>query len=151
MIYRKIALVAAVSASLAVPGSLAAQDAAETAVILSGSSGQSKAANSLGNAVRGSVNSAADAIRAVPRNSANRSTARTGNRRGPVQIQTAIPTNDPLENTDATRFQTGSGATISVSGRMRPSAAARCIENCGTDSPTEQPGQDATETQSAPE
>ena len=148
MIYRKFALVAAVSAGLAVPGSLAAQDAAETAVILSGSSGQSKAANSLGNAVRGSVNSAADAIRAVPRNSSNRSTARTGNRRGPVQIQTAIPTNDPLENTDATRFQTGSGATISVSGRMRPSAGARCVENCGT---LAAPEQDTPEAQSAPE
>ena len=147
MIYRKFALVAAVSAGLAVPGSLAAQDAAETAVILSGSSGQSKAANSLGNAVRGSVNSAADAIRAVPRNS-SRAAPKRNNRRGPVQIQTAIPTNDPLEKTDATRFQTGSGATISVSGRMRPSASARCVENCGTDSPTEQ---DAPETPSAPE
>ena len=150
MIYRKIAMVAAATAGLAVPGSLAAQDAAETAVILSGSSGQGKAANSLGNAVRGSVNSAADAIRAAQRNS-SRSNARARNRRGPVQIQTAIPTNDPLEDTDATRFQTGSGATISVSGRMRPSAAARCVENCGSEAASEQPGQDAPKARSAPE
>lgn len=147
---RKIAMMAAVTAGLAVPGSLAAQDAAETAVILSGSSGQGKAANSLGNAVRGSVNSAADAIRAAQRQP-NRTNARTRNRRDPVQIQTAIPSNDPLENTDATRFQTGSGATISVSGRLRPSASARCVENCGTESPVERPRQDAPETQSAPE
>ena len=60
----KLFLSAICAVGLAAPVSLAAQDAAETAVILSGSSGQGKAANSLGNAVRGSVNSAADAIRA---------------------------------------------------------------------------------------
>lgn len=127
----KIAVAAAVSAGLTAPGSLAAQDAAETAVILSGSSGQGKAANSFGNAVRGSVNSAADAIRAAQRQP-SRTNARTRNRRGPLEIQASIPSNDPLENTDATRFQTGSGATISVSGRLRPSASARCVENCST-------------------
>ena len=120
--------VIAAAAILAFPGNASAQDAAETAVILSGSSGQGKAANSLGNAVSGSVNSAADAIRSTPRKP-NRTATRRSNRRGPVQIQT-LPTNDPLEGTDATSFQTGSGATISVSGRMRPSASARCIENC---------------------
>ena len=145
----KLLLSAICTVGLAAPVSLAAQDAAETAVILSGSSGQGKAANSLGNAVRGSVNSAADAIRAAGRQP-TRSNARTRNRRGPVQIQT-IPSNDPLENTDASRFQTRSGATISVSGRMRPSAAARCVENCSAAAPSEHPGQERPEAQAAPE
>lgn len=127
---KKSAGLIAIAIGLAASGSAIAQDAAETAVILSGSSGQGKAANSLGNAVRGSVNSAANTIRSTPRKP-NRAATRRNNRRGPVQIQT-IPSNDPLEDTDATRFQTGSGATISVSGRMRPSATARCIENCDT-------------------
>lgn len=127
-----LALALAVSA----PQSASAQDAAETAVILSGSSGQGKAANSLGNAVRGSVNSAANAVRSTPAN--NRRNATRRNRRGaPVQVQT-LPTNDPLENTDATRFTTGSGATISVSGSMRPSASARCVENCAKSEPKEE-------------
>lgn len=127
---QRIITVGGVIAALTIAGSAAAQDAAETAVILSGSSGHGKASNSLGNAVRGSINSAASAVRSAPKRS-NANTSRRNAHRGPVQIQT-IPSNDPLEDTDASRFTTSSGATISVSGRMRPSASARCVENCAT-------------------
>lgn len=122
-----IVIIAALS--LALPATASAQDAAETAVILSTvSPGQGAAARNMGNSISGALGSASGAI------ASTRAQARPAS--GAVQVQQVLrapvrPTdNDPLEGTDAAQYRLASGATIRVSGGMRPSAGTRCIENC---------------------
>ena len=120
---------------------LAAQDAAETAIILSGSgSGQAKASQSLGDAISRSIGGATAAINARPNARAKGRTAAQQRARGPIQIQSAIPADvDPLEGTDAAAYKLGSGATIRVSGRLNPSAGTVCIKECEQEQPEHQP------------
>jgi hypothetical protein len=106
-----------------------AQDAAETAVILSGSGKTTEAGSrSLGGAIGGAMGRASATI-----NSNRRSSPR--NRAGEVRQDAAIPADiDALEGTDAASYQMDNGARISVSGGLRPSARARCVENCAVTS-----------------
>jgi len=124
-----LALACGCVAALAAPAF--AQDAAETAVVLSGSSGQAKAARSLGDAASRSMNSAASAVRASqPRRGRSSSNSRRNSSRGSSGGPVTIGTGDALEGTDASSYATGSGTTIRVSGGFRPSAATRCTDNC---------------------
>ena len=107
----------------------AAQDAAETAAVLSGSSQTGKASRSLGDAVAGSIGSATQQLR---NQNARRTTTRArtrSTRQGSAPVQT-LASGDPLENTDAAAYKVSSGATIRVSGRLNPSSAAKCSQNC---------------------
>jgi len=109
---------------------VSAQDAAETAIILSGTgASQAKASKSLGSAISQSLDSAAGVVRQsnpAPR----RSHARRNRRGNAASTVTIIASGDALEGTDASAYQVGSGATIRVSGGFRPSATSRCTENC---------------------
>ena len=133
---RRVMTIAIACGAIVMPASAYAQDAAETAVILSGTSGQAKASRSLGDAVRGSINSASSAVRASTqqRRSSNSRARRSG---GGAPV--VIGTGDALENTDASSYTLGSGATIRVSGRLNPSAATRCTQNCDDPAKPEAP------------
>ncbi len=136
---RKIGTICALAAAALLPGSLAAQDAAETAVIVSGSgAGQAKASRSLGNAVSGSLDSAAGVIRSTQR--ARRPASRNRrSRNGGVRIGSEIPSGvDALEGTDAAAYKTDGGATIKFSGRFVPSGKTECDENCAKDDKPEE-------------
>ena len=126
----KLVLIAALPFALATGGGAPAhaQVAAEEAVILSGSSGQAAAQNSLGDAISGSVNSAAQALRAA--NAANSASASTGPRGTPSGYAGSIPEGDPLENTDAKAFEVQGGARLRLSGSFRPSRTTSCAQNC---------------------
>lgn len=118
------------TALVTVAAPVSAQDAAETAVILSGTSApQARAAQGLGNAVRGSINSATATIRTIPR-AQPRGAPRSGNA-SPVAVGALPADSDPLENTDASAYRLGNGATIRVSGRLNPAAGTACTRNCG--------------------
>ena len=104
-----------------------AQVAAEEAVILSGSSGQAAAQSSLGEAISGSINSAAQALR-----SANSASAGNTSRTGRTGYAGTIPEGDPLENTDAKTYQVQGGARLKLSGSFRPSRTTSCEKNCDT-------------------
>ncbi|MXO96516.1 hypothetical protein GRI34_08830 [Erythrobacter aquimaris] len=127
-----------VGAGLSTPA--AAQVAAEEAMILSGASGQGSAQRALSDSITGSVNSAAQALRAA--NSA--SSAGTGPSSGSNSAGYAgsIPEGDPLENTDAKAYQVQGGARIKVSGSFRPSQSTSCEQNCDPE---------AAETQTTPD
>jgi hypothetical protein len=117
--------------SICWPFAAPAQDAAETAVILSGT-GQpaGSASRSLGSVVSGSINAAAAQI------GATRSAAPATNRRGPAipRTRAAIPSNvNALEGTDATTYRLGSGASIQVSGTLIQGAETSCSKNCPVD------------------
>jgi hypothetical protein len=112
----------------AIPATAMAQDAAETAVIMSGTAGQAKANRSLGSAVSKSINSATSIVQSsTPKRSRAPAPRRRSNTRSVVSV---IGTGDALEGTDASAYQVDSGATIKVSGGFRPSAATRCTDNC---------------------
>ncbi len=119
---------AAALAMVAVPAQ--AQDAAETAVILSGSGQTAEAGSrSLGSAIGRAMGNASATI-----SSNSRSSARNGSRE--VRQDAAIPADiDALEGTDAASYQMDNGARISVSGGLRPSARTRCVENCAVGQP----------------
>jgi hypothetical protein len=109
----------------------AAQDAAETAAILSGTGqGQGAAQRTQGSAVAGALNNAASAIR----------TTRQGRLRAQGKARTPShyvdpSDNDPLEGTDAVAYTTGSGATIRVSGGLRPAPKPSCTQTCPAPAP----------------
>jgi hypothetical protein len=107
-----------------------AQDAAETAVILSGSGQATESGSrSLGGAIGGAMGRASATI-----NSNRRSSSR--NRSGEVRQDAAIPADiDALKGTDAASYEMENGARISVSGGLRPSARTRCVENCASEQP----------------
>ena len=130
---------------LALPATASAQDAAETAVILSTvSPGQGAAARSMGNSISGALGSASGAIASTR--------AQASPASGAVQVQQVRrapvrPTDsDPLEGTDAAQYRLASGATIRVSGGMRPSAGTRCIENCEAPAEDTEGGEQEEET-----
>ncbi len=113
----------------------AAQAAAETATILSGTGqGTGSASRGMGSAVAGSINRAASQIQATQNGGrggggGRNSTARAGN-------YAVDASGDVLEGTDAPSYTLGNGASIRVSGgSLRKSAATKCTENC-TDNPS---------------
>ncbi len=108
-----------------------AQAAAETAVILSGTGqGTGSASRSLGGAVAGSMNRAADAI-AATRNGAPAPSYRRRRSAGNGGAGHVIPPGgDMLEGTDAPTYRLGNGASIRVSGRLVQGAGATCSQNC---------------------
>ncbi|MGQ7829873.1 hypothetical protein [Altererythrobacter sp. Z27] len=136
---------------LAAAGSTAtsatAQDAAETATIIAGTSApQARGARNLGSAISGSMQRAAGTVRV-------RTSGRPAPRgRGQPQADTSrtLPAGvDALEGTDAASYTLGNGARISVSGRLNPAAGAVCTRNClpenaAPESSSEEAGESAT-------
>lgn len=119
------------------PVSAPAQDAAESAMIMSGSSQTGKAQRSLGNAITNSVNRASNAIAAT---NAQRRARVQRRANGAVHIGGSLPAGvDPLEGTDATTYQLGSGASIRTTGRINTASGSRCVSQC------EKVGQDPAE------
>lgn len=119
---RTVALISS-AIVLALPLPAAAQDAAETAVILSGTGqAQGRAQRSLGQSIARSMGNAADAVAATtqaraPAPSNRRQARRSG---GAGNFAIALPGDvDPLERTDAPRYDLANGATIRVSGGLR--------------------------------
>ena len=108
-------------------GQALAQDAAETAIILSGTgAAQGKASRSLGSAAASSMGAAANAIRPVARPAPV--IRRSGRRTKQV---TRLPGDvDALENTDAPTYELANGASIRGSGRLRTQAATVCDAAC---------------------
>lgn len=107
-----------------------AQDAAESAVILSGTAQTGAAQRSLGRSVSSSMGNAANAVAAAQSARIQRppSQSRARSVRG---YGGSIPANvDPLANTDAAIYALDNGATIKVSGTFNPGAAAHCERNC---------------------
>lgn len=131
MAWSKITLAGATVFAFGASAPAVAQDAAETAVILSGTgAGQAKAQRSLGAAVRGSIDGAAATVRSAGRSQGSagrRATARSGVAVAGAEL---AADSDPLEKTDAPAYKLGNGATIRVSGRMNPSASTSCVKNC---------------------
>jgi hypothetical protein len=108
-------------------GDAVAQDAAESAIILSGvGHSQGSAQRSLGSAVANSINSAANTVRTT-----NARPARSRRGHHAAQAFTIAPGNvDPLEGTDAPTYQLSNGASIRVSGGLRPVPQAACVKDC---------------------
>lgn len=127
MSLRSIAAMAVIATGVVAGTPASAQVAAEEAVILSGSSGQAAAQSSLGEAISGSINSAAQALR-----SANSASAGNTSRPGRTGYAGTIPEGDPLENSDAKTYQVQGGARLKLSGSFRPSRTTSCEKNCDT-------------------
>lgn len=130
MTYKALLPICSALLAFAWPVTAPAQDAAETAVILSGT-GQStgRASRSLGSAVAGGINAAAAQIAATrsgtPPPERRR---RSGN---PTQgTQAVLATGNALAGTGAPTYRLGSGATIQVSGTLVQDAETSCTKNC---------------------
>ncbi len=127
-----LAAAAVVAAGLSFDVPARAQDAAESAVILSGTAQTGGAQRSLGRSISGSIGNAANTIGSTARparrpRAAAAAPRRTSNRRGTVSIPANV---DALANTDAATYALDNGATIRVSGRFNPAASAHCQRNC---------------------
>ena len=121
---------AAGSALIAATPALA-QDAAETAVILSGSAQTGSAQRSLGRTITGGIGNAANAVGSTARASRSRNAAPRNWPATTRHLRGSVPANvDPLANTDAATYTLDNGATIRVSGRFNPSASSQCQQNC---------------------
>lgn len=120
---RTVGLLVSASA-LAAPLPAVAQEAAETAVILSGTGqAQGRAQRSLGQSIARGIGNAADAVAATNRARApsrsDRQRGRTSRVAGKFAI--ALPGDvDPLERTNAPSYELANGSTIRVSGGLRP-------------------------------
>ncbi len=124
------AVLTAGSAPIAATAALA-QDAAETAVILSGSAQTGSAQRSLGRTISGSIGNAANAVGSTVRASRSRTAAQRNSRASSRHVGGSIPAGvDPLASTDAATYTLDNGATIRVSGRFNPSASSHCQKNC---------------------
>ncbi|MBC2665522.1 hypothetical protein H7F51_08305 [Novosphingobium flavum] len=106
-----------------------AQEAVETAQILSGSGAQGKAMRSLGAAISGSINAAANTVGAPP-GGTHRTPIRNG---AALHRGRSVPAaGDVLEETDAPAYRASSGATIRVTGGgFTPGAGMTCTSHCG--------------------
>ncbi|SLJ90122.1 hypothetical protein SAMN06295987_1011142 [Novosphingobium mathurense] len=115
---------------------LAAQDAFETAQILSGTAQQSGAGRSLGSAISRSMNATAQAIEGGQVRPARIETS--SRRRHNSRSSAAVPSQvapvpggvDALTSTDAPAYRTDSGATIRTSGGLIATPTGTCVENC---------------------
>lgn len=107
---------------------VSAQDAAETAQILSGvGHSQGAASRSLGSAVSRRMNAANNAI------TATQQAGRTAPRSRPHLARVGAPTpsgGDLLEGTKAPTYKLGNGASIRVSGRMTRAPGTSCVKEC---------------------
>jgi hypothetical protein len=108
----------------------AAQDAAESAIILGGVEHSAGAQSGLGAGIANSLNAAGNSIRTAntateaqgQKSSAARPRARTA--------QAALVSGDPLTGTNAPTYAVAGGASIRVSGGLRPEPGATCIKDC---------------------
>src|SRR5579864_6624161 len=110
-----------------------AQDAAESAIILSGGGpSQAGAQRSLSAAIANGFNSAGSAIGAANGNTVvRRHTSWTARPRDRAARATAVsPLSDPLADTNAPTYQLANGASIRVSGGLRPEPNTTCVRNC---------------------
>lgn len=114
-------------ASLSAPGQ--AQDAAETAIILGGTSaGQSKAQGRLGSAISTATGRAASEIdaqrriRQHPLSAGPRRSRRTGHGKFAISLPSDV---DPLENANVQSHALPNGTTIKVSGGLRRPAGVQ--------------------------
>jgi len=115
----------------------AAQVAAEEAVILSGTgSGTGEASREMGNAVRGSISSANDALSAINSRRSSAQRRRTPARGTPRQssgrnvgywITSDV---DALDRYAVPTFRMNNGAILKVSGTLHPTRDATCLRNC---------------------
>jgi hypothetical protein len=114
-------------------GAASAQDAAETAIILSGTGqGQARAAKSLGSSAAGGIGGAANAVSITrPQGSSPRRTgSRLSRSRQGGHFSIALPADvDSLEGTDAPAYLLNNGSTIRVSGGLRRPPAVISDEN----------------------
>lgn len=117
--------------ALGVSQTASAQDAAETAAILSGTGqGTGGASRSMGSSVSNSMNSATNALRSVQ--SSRKGQSRRSSRS--ARQSYAIPADaDLLEGTEAPTYQLGNGSSIRVSGGLVPDATTSCVKNCAGD------------------
>ncbi|MBX7539735.1 hypothetical protein [Qipengyuania sphaerica] len=141
------------AACAAAPAS--AQDAVETGVILSGSSGQARAQSRLGGAIRGSLDGATRAIQTTPRRNTRRAAQRVrarGRGRGRGGNASAVyaiqDSGDALAYSDTETYEMQSGTRIRVSGGFTPSRTTICAENCAPDTAQENNEAVAAETES---
>lgn len=138
----KTAKLLIVTACLAAPATLAiappalAQDAAESAAILSGTRGTGRVSRDAGEATRGAIGGAADAINATRQRRTSRTPTRRTNvtRRGSSQRSGGlrVTVGDALERTDAPDYQLSNGSRIRVSGTFVPATGTQCVTNCET-------------------
>ncbi|KLE31241.1 hypothetical protein [Aurantiacibacter luteus] len=123
----------------AIPVTAFAQDAAETGAVLSGSRGTGAAARSVGNATRGALGGAADAIAATnARRGGAASPRRTGRggqgtpggaaatRTEPVGY-TIAGNIDVLDRFDVPTWRLGNGRILRISGELIPAPGTACI------------------------
>lgn len=123
MALKPIVTLAALPVLLALASPALGQAAAETAIILSGTGqGTGEASRRIGAAAAGGIGRASDAIAATNARARARggSARRGGSGQGGFVITGGNA--DALEGTDAPLVQTGSGASIRVSGRLIPAA-----------------------------
>lgn len=104
-----------------------AQDAAETAAILSGTSGQAGAQRQMGANISRSINSAANAV--APQRTRPRA-RHSGGSSGGVTVGHPLPTGDPLEGSDATTYKLGNGSGITTTGRINTAPGTVCVKDC---------------------
>lgn len=115
------------------PHTALAQDAAETAVIVSGSAQTGAAQKSLGRSVGSGIGNAANAVGSTNAARTTRRAAPSTYRAAPRGSGGSVPAGvDPLANSDAATYALDNGATIKVSGGFRPATGAHCQRNCPT-------------------
>lgn len=116
-----------------------AQDAAESAVILSGTgSGTGAAARSVGEASAGAINNAAGAINATQRarrTATSRRSSRGAGRPASAGTSTGYTITagniDPLEYFRVPTFELANGSELRVSGTLVPMPPTACVRDCG--------------------
>jgi hypothetical protein len=107
----------------------AAQDAAETAIILGGAGHSAGAQGSLGAGIANSLNAAANTIQTANAGTARGPTSSTARPRARA-AQATLVSGDPLAGTNAPTYEVANGASIRVSGGLRPEPGATCVKNC---------------------
>lgn len=119
--------ICAILLSVGVSNSAVAQDAVETAQILSGTGQMQGGGRSLGSAISRSLNGAGDVI------AGSTSAPRTANAGANPAIHRTdpVPANvDPLARSDAPTYRLGNGASIRVSGGFQSDPVTSCVKNC---------------------
>lgn len=108
-----------------------AQDAAETAVILSGVGHTQAGAGSLGAAISNSFHNAGNAIGASnARTVSRRSASPTIRPRAAHALSVIMDSGDPFEGMNAPIYKLGNGASISASGGLTPGPNVSCVKDC---------------------
>ncbi len=127
----------AVLAVLAAAQTALAQDAAESATILSGTGqGTGAAARDMGGAVRDSISGAADAI-AATRSARSNASGSGSSSRGSSSRSSGASTGywitsdvDALEGFAVPTYRLNNGAILKVSGILMATPDAACLRNC---------------------